>query len=68
MGMDVIPSIANFVLVDFKRSCKTIFVELLKRGVIVRPMEPYELPTCCRISVGLPHEHEKLFAALQEIL
>jgi histidinol-phosphate aminotransferase len=68
MGLYVIPSITNFVLVDFKRSCKTIFVELLKRGVIVRPMEPYELPTCCRISVGLPEEHKKLFAALQEIM
>lgn len=68
LGLQVVPSITNFVLVDFKQPCNAIFVKLLKRGVIVRPMGPYDLPTCCRISVGLPHEHKKLFEALQEIL
>ncbi|TKJ40071.1 histidinol-phosphate transaminase [candidate division LCP-89 bacterium B3_LCP] len=68
LGLEVVPSITNFVLANFNHSCDEIFVELLKRGVIIRPMGPYELPTCCRVSVGMPDEHEKLFGALGEVL
>ncbi len=68
LGLQVVPSAANFVLCDFRRPIKTVFIELLKRGIIVRPMEPYGLPTCARISVGLPPHHQKLFSALEEIL
>ncbi|MFH1863140.1 MAG: histidinol-phosphate transaminase, partial [bacterium] len=66
--VDVIPSVTNFVLVDFRRPFKPLFTELLKRGVIIRPMEPYDLPTCARISIGLSHEHKKLIMALREVL
>jgi histidinol-phosphate aminotransferase len=68
LGLKANPSVCNFVLVDFGKPIGPIFRELLKRGVIIRPMEPYELPTCARISVGLPRQHEKLFEALREII
>ncbi|RJP80060.1 MAG: histidinol-phosphate transaminase [Candidatus Zixiibacteriota bacterium] len=67
-GLEVVPSVGNFVLADFHRPLEPVFTALLQRGVIVRPMGPYQLPTCARISVGLPEHHQKLFAALQEIL
>jgi histidinol-phosphate aminotransferase len=67
-GLKVVPSVANFVLVDFQRPIDPVFTALLQHGLIVRPMGPYLMPTCARISVGLPEHHQKLFAALQEIL
>lgn len=68
LGLRALPSVCNFILVDFGKPIGPIFQELLKRGVIIRPMEPYDLPTCARISVGLPEQHQKLFSALREIL
>lgn len=67
-NFEVVPSVTNFLLVNFKQPCNQIFVDLLKRGVIIRPMGPYDLPTCCRISVGTPAQHLKLFKALEETL
>ncbi|MFH1733081.1 MAG: histidinol-phosphate transaminase [bacterium] len=67
-GLKVVPSVCNFVLVDLNRPIGPIFTELLKQGVIIRPMEPYDLPTCARISVGSPEGHERLFSALDLVL
>jgi histidinol-phosphate aminotransferase len=68
LGLKTVPSVANFILTDFGKPIGPIFTELLKRGVIIRPMQPYGLPTCARITVGYSEHHQKLFAALKEIL
>jgi histidinol-phosphate aminotransferase len=68
LGLKTVPSAANFILTDFGRPIGPIFTELLKRGVIVRPMGPYDLPSCARISVGFKEHHQKLFQALSQIL
>ena len=41
--------------------------ELLKCGVIVRPMHGFGLPDHVRISIGLPEENERLVKALRSI-
>ncbi|MGK5083314.1 histidinol-phosphate transaminase [Bdellovibrionota bacterium FG-1] len=64
----VYPSQGNFLLVDFKRSSQQLYPEFLKRGVIIRPVAIYGLPTHLRITAGLPAENAKLFQALSEIL
>jgi histidinol-phosphate aminotransferase len=68
LNLSYVPSVTNFFLVDFKRPGRELFVELLKRGVIIRPMAPYGLPTHMRISMGMPKEQEKFFRALAEVL
>lgn len=68
LGLFVFPSQGNFVLVDFERPAKPIEDALLKRGVIVRPMGGYGLPTCLRITVGLPDENNELLDTLAIVL
>jgi len=68
LGLFVFPSQGNFVLVDFERTAKPIEDALLKRGVIVRPMGGYGLPTCLRITVGLPDENKQFLVALTQVL
>lgn len=68
MGLDVVPSVTNFVLVDFKKDSLEIYNGLLKEGVIVRPVKNYNLPTCLRISIGKRDENLKLLKALQKVL
>jgi histidinol-phosphate aminotransferase len=67
-GLFVHPSMTNFLLVDFDRPAAPIEARWLARGVVVRPMGGYGLPTCLRISVGAVDENERLLAGLDEAL
>lgn len=68
MGIDYIPSQANFILFDTHQDSSKINHELLKLGVILRPVANYGLPTQLRISVGLPQENEKAVQAIAQVL
>jgi histidinol-phosphate aminotransferase len=71
MGLKYIPSSGNFVLVkvgDQADSGPKVNLELLKAGVIVRPVGNYGLPEWLRISIGLPEENEVFIKALKNIL
>ena len=71
MGLKYIPSSGNFVLVkvgDQADSGSKVNLELLKAGVIVRPVGNYGLPEWLRISIGLPEENEIFIKALKNIL
>ncbi len=68
LGLDVIPSVANFVAVAVGRDAGPVYEALLRRGVIVRPIGGYELPHHLRVSVGTHEENERFLAALQQVL
>jgi histidinol-phosphate aminotransferase len=68
LGLDYIPSVGNFVTVDVGRPAGPVNQELLRRGVIVRPVGNYGLPNHLRISIGLEEENARLISALEDIL
>lgn len=68
LGLVVVPSEANFLLVDLACDGNTVYEELLRRGVIVRPVGNYGYPRHLRITIGLPSENDRLLAALGEVL
>ena len=63
-----IPSVGNFVCVDFEQPAQPIFEALLREGVIVRPVGNYELPHHLRISIGTEAENAHCLRALQTVL
>lgn len=67
LGLTFIPSYANFVLVKVGDAAH-VNLELLKRGVIVRPVAGDGLPEWLRVSIGLPHENQKFLDALVMIV
>lgn len=67
LGLAYVPSRGNFVLVKVGPAAR-VYQELLKRGVIVRPVANYGLPEWLRVSVGLPEENERFLAALPSAL
>jgi histidinol-phosphate aminotransferase len=67
LGLEYVPSAANFVLVRVGNG-QRVFTELQKLGIIVRPMGGYQLPDWVRITVGTPPENERCVQALQEVL
>jgi histidinol-phosphate aminotransferase len=71
LGLEYVPSYGNFVLVKVGRedgAGARVNLELLKRGIIVRPVGSYGLPQWLRISIGLPQENAAFLTALKEIL
>jgi histidinol-phosphate aminotransferase len=70
MGLSWIPSYANFIMIDFHNEEKVnaINSEMLKQGIIVRPLKPFGLPACLRISIGTAEENEQTIKALKTIL
>lgn len=67
-GLPFLPSQANFVLFDTGHDGEVIFKELLKKGVILRPVKNYGLDRHLRWSVGLHEENETAIKALTEVL
>ena len=68
LGIAYIPSVGNFITADMGRPAAGVYEALLKEGVIVRPVANYGMPDHLRISVGLPHENERLIFALKKVL
>ncbi len=68
LGLSWIPSFGNFVSVDLKRPGMPIYEALLKKGVIVRPVANYEMPSYLRISIGTEQENQFFIAALKDVL
>jgi histidinol-phosphate aminotransferase len=66
LGIDYLPTQANFILLDLKRDSRPMYDFLLRGGVIVRPTHSFGLPTCLRITFGLPEHNERFFALFEE--
>jgi histidinol-phosphate aminotransferase len=67
MGLHVIPSEANFVMVELSNveQAARIVEDLLGQGVIVRPLKAFGLPQCIRISTGTDEDNQRCMTALQ---
>ncbi len=63
LGVEYIPSRGNFISAKVGRAGE-VYKRLLRRGVIVRPVEGYGLPEYLRVTVGTAGENEKFLAAL----
>lgn len=66
LGLEQVLSHANFILlrVGNGRDC---FQQLLRRGVIVRPLEGYDLPDYVRVTVGKMDENVRFINELRAI-
>jgi len=68
IGLDYVPSEANFLLIHLGRSGKEVADELLKLGVIVRPVAGYDFPNSIRVTVGTPEENQRVIEALKKVM
>ena len=67
LGLEFIPSVANFVTVRVGDAAR-VYQALLSEGVIVRPIAGYGMPGHLRVTVGLPAHNERFLAALGRAL
>jgi histidinol-phosphate aminotransferase len=69
LGLDVVPSEANFVMVPLESASEAQWLtgELLRKGIIVRPLAAFGLPHCVRISTGTDAENQMFLDAMKEL-
>jgi histidinol-phosphate aminotransferase len=67
-GVRVYPSLGNFVLIDCGRPSAPLYDQLLRRGVIVRPMAAWGLAHHLRVSVAPAAELPRVIGALNDVL
>ena len=68
LGLAWLPTMGNFISVNFGRDAMPVYDALLRKGVIVRPVANYQMPHYLRITIGTPEQNERLVAALSEVL
>ena len=69
LGLEVTPSIGNFILVHFAKGTAARADEFLnRRGLIVRAMGAYGLPDALRITIGSARANRAVAAALADFL
>ena len=66
MGLEYVPSVANFVLVNVGDG-KAVFEWMLRKGIILRAMGSYGLPEWVRISVGTMEQNQRCVTELKEL-
>jgi histidinol-phosphate aminotransferase len=68
MGLEPLPTQANFLMVDVKTDATALFYKLLHQGVIVRSMKSYGFDTFLRVNAGTFEENQTFITALQAVL
>jgi histidinol-phosphate aminotransferase len=67
LGLELVPSVANFILVKVGDGNR-VFDALQRRGVIVRPVKSYGLPEWIRVTVGTHAQNVRLLAELKALV
>ena len=68
MGVKAAPTQANFVMLDTGRPATAVYREMMRRGVIVRPLHGFGLPTHIRVTIGTARQNMMMLSALRGAL
>jgi histidinol-phosphate aminotransferase len=61
------PAVANFLYADVGGDAREVFEDLLRLGVIVRPLAGFGAPSAIRVTVGTPEENAFFAKALSRL-
>lgn len=68
LGLEVVPSQANFLLVKLGRPAAPLVAAMRQRGVLVRDMRGYDLPDTIRLTVGTRAQNLVVAELVEELL
>jgi len=68
LGVKYLPTEANFIFINVNSDADRLFVELMRKGVIIRPLTSFGLPGAIRVTVGTPDQNKRFIKALSEVL
>ncbi|NWF52764.1 MAG: histidinol-phosphate transaminase [Nitrospirae bacterium] len=64
LNIQYVPTEANFIYILLGRDSNIFYKEMLRQGVIIRPVGPQEI----RVTIGLPEENERFIKALKKVI
>ena len=66
IGLTIVPSEANFIMVVLPDAAQAaqLTTDLLKQGIIIRPLAGWGLPNCIRISTGTDNDNQRCVEAI----
>ncbi|HHV62200.1 MAG TPA: histidinol-phosphate transaminase [Firmicutes bacterium] len=68
LGLDYVPTEANFILVRLGARAREVCQHLLRVGVIIRSAHIFGLNEYARITIGTAGENKRLVSALEDVL
>jgi len=68
LGVSFVKTEANFVFINLNNDADAAFMELMRRGVIVRPLASFGMPGSIRVTIGTPEQNKKFVNALSEVI
>lgn len=66
LGIEYLPTQANFILINWGRDSREIYEFLLQNGIIVRPTHSFGLPNYFRVTFGTAEQNDRFFRVLRE--
>lgn len=67
IGLDFIPSLANFITIDVADG-GNVYQQLLREGVIVRPLKAYNMPRHIRVSIGTTEQNQRFLTTIEKVM
>ncbi len=67
MGLNYIPTEANFIFFDAGVDSRILFQKMLERGIMIRPGDIWGLPHFVRLTIGTRQQNERFVRALRDI-
>jgi histidinol-phosphate aminotransferase len=64
LNIKYVPTEANFIYILIGRDSNIFYNEMLRLGVIIRPVGPQEI----RVTIGLPEENERFIKAFKKVI
>lgn len=70
LGLAPLPTQTNFVTIPLAGEAEAVQITaaMLQRGVIIRHLDAFEMPSAVRISVGTDEDNQRAISALAEVL
>lgn len=68
LNLESIPSSANFITFDCKKDSLPVYEALLKEGIIVRPLHPYNLNQYLRVTIGTTEQNVRFLDTLKRCI
>jgi histidinol-phosphate aminotransferase len=67
-GLTYLPTMANFIAINFRTDARLVYDALLRRGVIVRPVASYAMPHYLRVTIGTDEQNRRFITALADAM
>ncbi len=68
LGLPFLPTQANFICFRVSRPAVNLCEDLIKRGVIIRPLKTFGMPEWCRVTIGTADQNRFFLYEVQSVL